>query len=78
MADHDYIRLLASAPVRYLNWASDIHVTPQDDWFDHSADLNCPCHPFQDPQNILDIRAKCASKYVWVHRQIKYNKLDHQ
>jgi len=47
---------------------------PQDDWFEHEADANCPCSPKLDPQNRQDIRRGLADKYVWVHNQIKYNK----
>jgi len=75
MTEEEFTAILISAPVRFVNWtAVDMHVTPQDDWFDHPADRNCPCSPFQDPQNVLDINQGRASKYLWVHRQIKYQK----
>jgi hypothetical protein len=47
---------------------------PQDDWFEHMPDANCPCNPKLDEKNRQDIRNGYAAKYVWAHNQIKYNK----
>ena len=63
-----------STIVRVVNFEDDIHCMPQDDWFEHMPDANCPCNPILDEKNKVDILRGLAHKYVWVHNQIKYNK----
>lgn len=67
-------RLLQSTTYRMRNVEDDLHCMPQDDWFEHLADCNCPCNPKPDEENKRDIQRGYADKVVWVHRQIKYNK----
>ena len=68
---------LRSGVFRIVNFDDDIHCIPNDDWFEHLEDANCPCGPSLDQQNLLDIKSGSASKHVWVHNQIKYNKDRH-
>jgi len=63
-----------STVIRTVNFEDDIHCIPQDDWFEHMPDANCPCNPKLDEKNRQDIRNGYAAKYVWAHNQIKYNK----
>ncbi len=69
-------RAIRSTAYRIREFDDDIHMTPQDDWFDHIDSPNCPCSPVIDPLNKVDVRRGLASKYVWVHKQVKYHQRD--
>lgn len=68
------VKLLKSGIYRIVNFEDDTHCIPNDDWFEHPSDVNCPCAPYLDRENLLDIKIGRASRHVWVHNQIKYNK----
>ena len=59
---------------KIVDFDDDIHVLPYDDWFEHDPSINCPCRPYHDSKNSLEIKLGYASKYVFIHRQIKGNK----
>lgn len=56
------------------NFKEDMHIMPMDDWFEHLADVNCPCNPYMDEKNKVDMVRGYADQYIWVHRRVKGNK----
>lgn len=63
-----------STSYRIVNFDDDLHLIPNDDLFEHLQDVNCPCIPFQDKTNEIEISQGLADKVLWVHRRIKGNK----
>jgi hypothetical protein len=70
----DEKRLVLSTTYRIRNFENDLHLMPQDDWFDHESDANCPCCPFVDPHNKKELASGRSTSTLWVHKQIKNNK----
>lgn len=60
-----------STSYRQVNFSSDIHYIPNDDWFKHDYDVNCPCLPYLDTKDTFE---ETKGKQIFVHRQIKGNK----
>ena len=67
-------RLVQSTSYRMQNCEDDMHIMPQDDWFDHLDDVNCPCLPTVDPENQREYKLGQARFEVWVHNRIKHDK----
>jgi len=67
-------KLIHSTIIQLVNFENDIHCMPQDDWFEHVPDCNCPCNPKPDAKNTEQMQLGLANKNVWVHQCIKYAK----
>lgn len=70
LSDEEAVVVLG-APIRLNNLASDVHLLPQDDWFEHYEDVNCACNPRLDIIGIGDIKEE-----IWVHTCIRLQKED--
>lgn len=64
-------RQLGTTFLRRENWEGDIHMIPQDDWFDHSEDVNCACNPQPDVENNKELKRGEAHSQLWIHNRIK-------
>jgi hypothetical protein len=51
-----------STIVMVVNFEDDIHCMPQDDWFEHMPDANCPRNPILDEKNKVDILRGLAQR----------------
>jgi hypothetical protein len=62
---------LHSTIQRVQNFESDLHFVPQDDWFEHLQDANCPCNPKLDAENLRETKSGLAHAQIWVHTCVK-------
>jgi hypothetical protein len=65
---------LLLAPINFLNFDTDIHVIPNDDSIPHASDINCPCGPTTDSENLRDIKNGLAISMIWVHTCVSKEK----
>lgn len=63
-----------STTYRRVNFDGDLHVVPQDDWFEHLFDVNCPCNPQLDTSTEVAQKIGTAGASVFVHLCIKLEK----
>lgn len=57
-----------------MNYPTDQHILPMDDFFDHEPDVNCDCRPFLTKESENKLMKKETEVHTFVHRQIKYRK----